>query len=426
METITAKDLSKKYRIGALRKTSDSLRDTVSDFVGRRFRRLTGSGVEGDNEDIIWALRDVSFTASEGEVLGIVGKNGAGKSTLLKVLSRITSPTSGEVVIRGRVASLLEVGTGFHPELTGRENVFLNGAILGMTRAEIRSKFDEIVSFSEIEKFIDTPVKRYSSGMYVRLAFAVAAHLDPEVLLVDEVLAVGDMGFQKKCLGKMDEVSRQGRTVLIVSHNMPVITNLCRRAILLHDGRIVGEGAPHEVVERYLSSDVDTGCSRTWDPADAPGDEKARLRSVRILQPGREEVAEEVDISRDVEIEISYECLRQGARIYHSIWLHDHLGTAVLASSNAKGFTVSPDEWYDREHSEGVYRSVCRIPANFLNDISYHLTVILAEMPDRIITRRERVLSFNVVDTGEMRSEYYDKMLGVVRPRLDWRTEKKE
>jgi ABC-type polysaccharide/polyol phosphate transport system ATPase subunit len=269
---IIVENLSKCYRIGAREEGYKTFRETIIDVVSapiRNFRRLRGltefeqnspsrstPSTENGSSDVIWALRDVSFEVEEGVVLGIIGRNGAGKSTLLKILSRITDPSRGDVKIYGRVSSLLEVGTGFHPELTGRENIYLNGAILGMRKSEIHRKFDEIVDFAEIEKFIDTPVKRYSSGMYVRLAFAVAAHLEPEIMVVDEVLAVGDVEFQKKCLGKMQAVGKEGRTIIFVSHNMAAISKLCQRAILLDGGRILADGSTDLVVGRYLGQDA--------------------------------------------------------------------------------------------------------------------------------------------------------------------------
>lgn len=256
---IKVSNISKRYRIGAAESGYKTFRESIMDAVSTPFRNLSRlrsltrfKNVE--EADVIWALKDVSFEVDEGEVLGIIGKNGAGKTTLLKVLSRITEPTSGFAEIRGRVSSLLEVGTGFHPELTGRENIFLNGAILGMRKREIERKFDEIVSFAEIGKYIDTPVKRYSSGMFVRLAFAVAAHLEPDILLVDEVLAVGDIGFQKKCLGKMEDVAKGGRTVLFVSHNMGAIGLLCQRVLLLNQGRLISAGDPKKIIDEYLNS----------------------------------------------------------------------------------------------------------------------------------------------------------------------------
>jgi len=250
---IIVENLSKRYRIGLKEKANRTFGEALYDTVAAPFRRLKNLGhAQADGEDTFWALKDVSFEVQPGEVVGIIGRNGAGKSTLLKVLSRITEPTSGRAVIHGRVGSLLEVGTGFHPELTGRENIYLNGAILGMKRAEITRKFDEIVAFSEIEKFLDTPVKRYSSGMYVRLAFAVAAHLEPEILIVDEVLAVGDVEFQRKCLGKMKDVAGCGRTVLFVSHQMNAVESLCTKALILSEGRVAASGLAGEVVRDYL------------------------------------------------------------------------------------------------------------------------------------------------------------------------------
>ncbi len=277
---IRVENLGKRYRIGARQERYKRFTETLMDTFSAPIRRLRNLGKPTPPEDIIWALKDVSFEVDRGEVLGIIGRNGAGKTTLLKVLSRITEPTEGRAEIHGRVGSLLEVGTGFHPELTGRENVYLNGAILGMHRAEIDAKFDEIVAFSEIEKFLDTPVKRYSSGMYVRLAFAVAAHLEPEILLVDEVLAVGDVGFQKKCLGKMQEVSYEGRTVLFVSHNMQVLRNLCQKGILLETGKIEEYGTIETTVNSYLRSfRLESGIVPTQPRSESS---KAGLASVEV------------------------------------------------------------------------------------------------------------------------------------------------
>ncbi len=285
---ITAEKISKKFYIGRRQEKYKTLRDTIADAVKSPLRKA-GNLLRGhatgaaELNEAIWALEDVSFQVRRGEVIGIIGRNGAGKSTLLKILSRITEPTAGYAELRGRVGSLLEVGTGFHPELTGRENVYLNGAILGMRRAEINRNFDQIVAFAEVEKFIDTPVKHYSSGMYLRLAFAVAAHLEPEILIVDEVLAVGDASFQKKCLNKMEDVGKQGRTVLFVSHNMPAVTNICERVILLDNGRVSLDGTAHQVVSKYLGSGTNAMAAREWgDPQTAPGGEIARLLAVRV------------------------------------------------------------------------------------------------------------------------------------------------
>ena len=275
-----------------------------------RLRNLTTFSETETEDDTIWALRDVSFEIKSGETVGIIGSNGAGKSTLLKILSRITQPSRGTAVVNGRVSSLLEVGTGFHPDLTGRENVYLNGAILGMTRNEIDRKFDDIVDFSDVSKFIDTPVKRYSSGMTLRLAFSVAAHLEPEILMVDEVLAVGDIRFQKKCLGKMGEVASEGRTVLYVAHNMPAISRLCQRAILMGNGQVVQDGPVHEVISTYLNSGLGTSAVREWpDLARAPGGDIVRLCAVRVTDETGE-IAESVDIRRPCRIEMEYEVVQ--------------------------------------------------------------------------------------------------------------------
>ncbi|HXE79723.1 MAG TPA: ABC transporter ATP-binding protein [Vicinamibacterales bacterium] len=289
---IRAERLSKRYRLGEGPQGQGDFRDAVSDAVRRitrRLRRRETPGTDGDRD--LWALHDVSFEVKQGEVVGLIGQNGAGKSTLLKILSRITDPTSGRAWYRGRVGSLLEVGTGFHPELSGRENVYLSGAILGMTRREIDAKFDEIVAFSEMERFLDTPVKRYSSGMYVRLGFAVAAHLDPEVLIIDEVLAVGDAGFQRKCLAKMKAAAREGRTILFVSHNMGSIQRMCSRALVLRNGRLIAEGAPLDAVKTYLKTVADQRELDLAHRTDRRGRGRTRMVSASIYTVGHEDAA---------------------------------------------------------------------------------------------------------------------------------------
>lgn len=286
---ICVENLSKKYQLAhdsSARSKYSTLRESVTGGVATLAKRIRGR-IAHESEDF-WALNDVSFDVQPGEVVGIIGRNGAGKSTLLKILSRITKPTSGRVVLSGRVGSLLEVGTGFHPELTGRENIYLNGSILGMTRREIDRKFDEIVAFAEVEKFLDTPVKRYSSGMYVRLAFAVAAHLEPEILIVDEVLAVGDIAFQRKCMGRMHDVGRDGTTVLFVSHNMPAIESLCTRAVLLHEGRFVDEGEVQEVVAEYrrrIMGPIDSSPDNSFDRP-SPDRHQKVMRSALLIDDG--------------------------------------------------------------------------------------------------------------------------------------------
>ncbi len=284
-QVIAVEGLSKCYQIGAKERHGRTFRETMSDLVRKPFARLR-NGENEEGAETFWALKDVSFEVKRGEVVGIIGRNGAGKSTLLKILSRITEPTNGRVRLRGRVASLLEVGTGFHPELTGRENIYLNGAMLGMKRAEIMRKFDEIVAFAEVEKFLDTPVKRYSSGMYVRLAFAVAAHLEPEILIVDEVLAVGDAEFQKKCLGKMQEVSRgEGRTVLFVSHNLQTISALCDCAVLMRSGKVAATGTAPRMVNQYLTRLGQFASVSLAERKDRGGTGKIRLIDLRLESP---------------------------------------------------------------------------------------------------------------------------------------------
>lgn len=429
---IRAEALGKKYTIGHQSENGRyvALRDVLmrnARGVWHKTKDLIRGRpiIFGDAFEEVWALKDVSFEINRGEAVGIIGRNGAGKSTLLKVLSRITEPSAGRVSIKGRVASLLEVGTGFNPELSGRENIFLNGAILGMSRREIKRKFDEIVAFAEVEKFLDTPVKRYSSGMYVRLAFAVAAHLEPEILLVDEVLAVGDVEFQKKCLGRMGEVTKGGRTVLFVSHNMASVVNLCQRAILLDAGKTVIDGKAAEVVQKYLANTTSSGGEIVWaDPSDAPGNDMVRLHAVRILQHGHDGPTADVDISKEVLVQISYWNLQDGARIYPAIWLKDQLGIFILSSGNARSISLTEDPWWDRPHPVGLFQSVCRIPGNFLNDEIYNITAIVGKGVSDTQILEQNVLSFKVHDTGEMRKEYMGSWKGpVVRPRLAWHTE---
>lgn len=417
---ISAENLAKQYQIGTRQEYStlrDMLVETLSAPIQRLRRRTNGQS--------FWALKDVNFEITQGEVVGIVGRNGAGKSTLLKVLSRITEPTLGCVKLYGRVGSLLEVGTGFHPELTGRENIFLNGAILGMARREIARKFDEIVSFAEIERFIDTPVKRYSSGMYTRLAFAVAAHLEPEILLVDEVLAVGDASFQKKCLGKMSEIAGKGRTVLFVSHNMAAVSQLCTRAMLLRDGRITRAGPTQEVVADYFKAGSEGGGEKTWDdPARPPGNDRIRLRAVRTTCGGA--VTSEIDIDKEVSVEVDFWNYQPGTRnLCVSINLQNSTGLTVLSTANTPAANLLQDEeWFNRPHEAGLFRSTCTLPANFLNDGVYYITVyVLSLGPIAVEAEAPQVLCFNVIDTGAMREAGVgSRWDGVVRIRLPWRT----
>jgi lipopolysaccharide transport system ATP-binding protein len=435
---IRVEGLSKKYAIhheGAERHAT--LKDSIAHrssslarwlnpftFAGqlRRSRLQAAQLLASKNEDF-WALKDVNFEIRRGDRVGIIGRNGAGKSTLLKVLSRITEPTSGRVEIRGRVASLLEVGTGFHPELSGRENIYLNGAILGMSRREIRSKFDEIVDFAEVEKFLDTPVKRYSSGMYVRLAFAVAAHLEPEILVVDEVLAVGDASFQKKCLGKMQEVADgEGRTILFVSHNMIAVRQLCNQCISLQAGCIAIQGEPEEVIEDYLGSEESTGLTKEWmSPVSRPGDGYFRIHKIDVInsdKPGKNPL-----ISDPVEIRITYQMLQPSdahtLTIETSIHLKTADGVVVLATGHCRQLDDDPVAF--RGEQGTMLCDTCHIPADFLNDISYSIDAYVLTNSTRVHAHIRDCLTFKVVE-GE-REGFSGKIIGVVRPALEWTSE---
>lgn len=422
---IRVEGLGKKYYIGRKQEKYRTLRDTLAHAFTAPFRRV-GKLLQGqatgaaELDETIWALRDVSFEVKEGEVVGIIGRNGAGKSTLLKVLSRITEPTEGYAEIHGRVGSLLEVGTGFHDELTGRENIYLNGAILGMKRTEIDRKFDEIVDFAEVEKFIDTPVKHYSSGMYLRLAFAVAAHLEPEILLVDEVLAVGDARFQQKCLSKMEGIGQQGRTVLFVSHNMPAVTRLCERTVLLDGGRLLMDGPSHEVVGAYLSSGLGTDAAREWpDVGKAPGNNVVRLRAVRVRTEDGE-VTEAVDIRRPVGIEMEYDVLQPGQVLMPYYDVVNQEGIKVFAA-------VDQDpEWRGRTRPVGRYVSTAWIPGNLLAEGMLFVGAAMRTRERKVRYFHERdVVAFQVIDTMEgdsARGEFAGRLSGAVRPLLQWDT----
>ena len=423
---VRTENLSKRYYLGRERATYRTFRDVLAQaFLSplRRARRvLSGQGkVVANPNEAIWALRDVSLEIGRGEVVGIIGRNGAGKSTLLKVLSRITEPTRGSAAIRGRVGSLLEVGTGFHPELTGRENIYLNAAILGMRKTEVDRKFDEIVSFGEVEKFLDTPVKHYSTGMYLRLAFAVAAHLDSEILLVDEVLAVGDAAFQKKCLAKMEDVSQQGRTVLFVSHSMPAITRLCQRTILLDGGAVLRDGPSHQVVSTYLSSGLGTTAAREWDDVGrAPGTDVVRLRAARVrTAEGR--VTDVIDIRQSVGIELEYEVLKPGHALWPCFTLHNEQGVFVCSAID------QDPAWRGQSRQPGRYVSVAWIPDNLLAEGTMIVGPAMRTMHPTILHFHERdAIAFQVVDSVEgdsARGDWAGEMPGVVRPLLRWTTE---
>ena len=420
--SIRAEGLSKKYNILVGQKRVDEgLAERITHGL-RRILRLGGeNSIPSVKREEVWPIRDVSFEIKAGEIVGVIGRNGAGKSTLLKILSRITEPTAGRAEIYGRVGTLLEVGTGFHPELTGRQNVYLSGIILGMKKWEIDSKFDEIVEFSGIEKYIDTPVKRYSSGMYVRLAFAVGAHLESEVLIVDEVLAVGDTQFQKKCLEKMHEIGEHGRTVLFVSHNMQAITRLCRRAIFLEQGKVVADGPVDQVVGKYLHAGFSLGASREWsDQENAPGDDIARLRAVRVRMTNGG-VTEVVDIRQSFAIEIEFEVMKPDHVLIPSFGIVSEQGEHLFYALD-----LDPD-WRMRRRPTGRYVSVGWIPGNFLGEGTFFVSVYCnLQATSRELFRQAEAVAFQVIDSLDgdaSRGDYAGELEGGIRPMLKWTTE---
>lgn len=417
---IKVENLGKSYQIRHKQESYTALRDVLADGAKNAGRALLrrNSGHAQETREEFWALRDVSFEVKQGERLGIIGRNGAGKSTLLKILSRITQPTKGEVRLRGRVASLLEVGTGFHPELTGRENIYLNGAILGMTREEIRRKFDEIVAFAEVERFLDTPVKRYSSGMYVRLAFAVAAHLEPEILLVDEVLAVGDAAFQEKCLGKMKKVAQDGRTIFFVSHSMSAINALCSRTIWMGRGEVVQDDSTPQVVSAYLNSGNVVIRQSQWKDAERPGDSYLKVVSVSLTNLSGVPV-NDVPISRDVAVEIIYDVTQPGTRASLALTLFDATGLLIFSSLGNN----EENAYYDRSMQPGRYLTICILPGNLLSDGRYYVSIIGNSGIGNNDFTIEHAISFDAIDDGVLRRDYHGRYDGIVRPKLIWTTQ---
>jgi lipopolysaccharide transport system ATP-binding protein len=421
---IRADRLSKQYRIGAS-KNNLNLREAIRDAFKTPFRRaakLMRGQAADELDETIWALRDVSFDIKRGEAIGIIGRNGAGKSTMLKVLSRITEPTLGFAEVRGRVGSLLEVGTGFHLELTGRENIFLNGAILGMKREDIRRKFDEIVAFSEVEKFIDTPVKHYSSGMYLRLAFSVAAHLDSDVLIIDEVLAVGDAAFQRKCLNKMEKVGEVGKTVLFVSHNMPAITRFCKRALVIDMGQIVDDAPSTEAVMRYLGAEGKEALGgKVWaDKRTAPSGSHARLLSVRVCSE-LGETLQSVDIRRSFGIEVKWEVIQEG------LSMEPHI-TIINQENHVVFVTIDMDpEWRGKQRHLGTYSSTAWVDGNLMAEGIFYINIHIVNRQDYTVQFSvHSALSFQIFDTLEgnsARGDYGKDFPGIVRPLLRWTTE---
>lgn len=409
---ISVENLSKSYRLGVIG-TGTFYGDLKRWWALQRGRSdpylKIGESNHGNRDgEMVWALKDINFKVPQGEAIGIIGRNGAGKSTLLKILSQVTAPTSGTVKVKGRMASLLEVGTGFHPELTGRENIFLNGAILGMNRREIARKFDEIVDFSGVEKFIDTPVKRYSSGMYVRLAFAVAAHLEPEILVVDEVLAVGDADFQKRCLGKMESVAHQGRTVLFVSHNMTAVQDLCTTAIWIDKGQILQTGAAHSVIAHYLNRATNSKLVQRWDdPLVAPGNETVRLLYADITtEPGYQ-----IDyITVETPIILTFRILnkRPDLPLYFNFQIYNKEGICIFNSASEQ-----------KQFPYGTVDGKCIVPGNLLNNNIYTVTFMAHFTGTPGVGVRD-VLAFEVHDSGRLDTNYYGEWIGITRPKLVW------
>lgn len=414
---IEVNNLGKQYRLGQVGAS------TMSDDLKRFLYRLRGKedpflkvGEENDrtrkgNSDYVWALRDINFKVGKGEVLGIIGKNGAGKSTLLKILSRTTLPTVGEYKIKGRIASLLEVGTGFHPDLTGRENIFLNGAILGMTKSEIRKQFDAIIDFSGVERYIDTPVKRYSSGMYVRLAFAVAAHLEPEILIVDEVLAVGDIEFQKKCLGKMKDVSGQGRTVLFVSHNMAAVKSLCTKGILIEQGNIKAEGRVDEVVSRYFGGDNDLKTYKSFD-AGTMRAEGFKINSIGVRAKGKD-FSEPMLRNEDLEFLIDYTNNNPGSHYDFTLKFKGENGEYIMVTSTAhyKEPVIKP----------GSHVLTMTVPGSFFNEVSFYMDFLLVQNKNDVPIMENDLLTFSINPANRAMGEWMGREVGYIQPSFEWK-----
>lgn len=412
---IKVEDVSKQYRLGQVGS------GTLSHDLKRWWALARGKedpflkvGVENERtksatSDYTWALRDVNFQLNQGETLGVIGRNGAGKSTLLKLLSRVTSPTTGSIKVKGRIASLLEVGTGFHPELTGRENIFMNGAILGMTRREIKSKFDEIVDFAGVAMYIDTPVKRYSSGMYVRLAFGVAAHLEPEILIVDEVLAVGDAEFQKKCLGKMGDVASHGRTIIFVSHNMQAVQSLCKTSMYMRAGRMVEIGPTDRVVNTYLNKEVQNCEHRKWDlNTDAPGNDKVNITGAELINNKQNKENNTLDVNSAFQLKFEFYNKVDGQLTNLSLKLMSMSGICIFnTTTNAHKLAI------------GHYSSVLEIPANLLNDDIYTVTLMVVRDTSSVIFKIDDLLTFEIHDV-ERTGAWFGKWEGAVRPQLNF------
>ena len=425
-KAITVEGLSKAYQLGDF--GTGTLSRDIERFIAQmrgkedpylRIGETNDRTVKGES-DIVWCLKDLNFDIEQGDAVGIIGRNGAGKSTLLKILSRITSPTTGSIKIKGRIASLLEVGTGFHPELSGRENIYLNGAILGMRKSEIKRKFDEIVDFAGVERYIDTPVKRYSSGMYVRLAFAVAAHLESEILIVDEVLAVGDAEFQKKCLGKMNDVSKgEGRTILFVSHNMASIAALCNKAILLKNGTLLKKGLSSDILTLYNSNGIKPDSEKIWNENNAPGNDIVKLLSIRAVDENKTQHSI-FDITRPIGIEMEYLVLKEDYILWHGLNFYNGEGVNIFDSHS------TTSKWYNKPHPTGIYKATAWIPGNLLTEGTIVLNAaIFNHKTSHLHLHETDVISFDVFDYLKddiisARGESKGIFPGLIRPLFDW------
>ncbi len=417
---IRVENLGKRYRIGTAANSYRTLRDGIVDTFARLTPGRGNLANRPNAANLIWALKDISFEVPRGKVLGIVGRNGAGKSTLLKILSRVTEPTTGQAEIRGRVGSLLEVGTGFHPELTGRENIYLNGAILGMKRTEIERKYDEIVEFSEVAQFIDTPVKRYSSGMYLRLAFAVAAHLEPEILVVDEVLAVGDAEFQRKCMGKMSDVAQAGRTVLFVSHNISAILRLTEETIVLDKGKLVYQAPTPQAVDYYMAAGFTGAGERLWQPEEIPTESAPFCPLALRLRDRRGQVADTLRSTEPFSLELDYELAQPITGLRVGVYLLTMRGEYVFTS-----FDTDDPQQFDQYGTRpaGRYRSRCTVPADLLNEGRYVLAVNASAFRIKRFFWDDHALAFSVDATGAPGKHWPEPRLGPIRPALDWKIE---
>jgi lipopolysaccharide transport system ATP-binding protein len=408
MRAIRAEGLSKRYVLAAHRDDFPTLRDALA----RVAARLAGRLPKAPPPEPFWALRDVSFEIGEGEIVGLIGSNGAGKSTLLKITSRVVEPTAGRVEVRGRMGSLLEVGTGFHPELTGRENVFLNGVIIGIPHREIVSKFDAIVDFAGVERFIDTPVKRYSSGMYLRLAFSVAAHLETEILLVDEVLAVGDAEFQKKCLGKMGELAGSGRTVIFTSHNMTAVQHLCTRVLHMKAGRLAADGPPREVIAGYLLAGGADRAGRRWAPPAPLQTHWLQILSASV-RPAEGPAEADITVRTPFVVELDYEIREPSFAVRVEMNLKDEEGALLFSAC-----PLDPPQ----SRKPGRYRERCTVPGDLMNDGRYRIDFVLNRDSSRYPFEVLDALFFHIEDVADFRHGWHGEWRGAIRPMLPWST----